>query len=92
MLVVGGVAEAGLWLMHQMTDEPPLACAELYDHATQSFTTVEGCTASDEATGLPAGVYWPAVANDPVYGALVVGGVGAGGDAEAGVAHWPAAQ
>lgn len=92
VLVVGGVAEAGLWLMHQMTAEDPLACPEIYDHATQSFTTVEDCDAGDEATGLPTGVYWPAVASDPTYGALVVGGVGKDGSAESGVAHWPAAQ
>lgn len=67
------------------TPTDPVSCLEIYDPVDGSFTSVDGCDASDDAGGLPGRAYQPGVAYDPDYGVLVVGGAGADGSAVTGV-------
>lgn len=64
----------------------PLSCIEVFDPATTRFTMLGGCTASDDAGGLPGRAVDPMIAVDPERGALVVGGIDAAGSAAVGAA------
>jgi hypothetical protein len=63
----------------------PISCIEVYDPESGVFTSVEDCTAEDDAGGLPGRAYEPQVAYDPAYGVLIVGGIDATGGAASGV-------
>lgn len=63
----------------------PISCVEIYDPESGTFTSVDGCTASDDAGGLPGRAYEPQVAYDPDYGVLIVGGIDGTGSAASGV-------
>jgi hypothetical protein len=58
-----------------------MACAEIFDPASETFTEVDLCTDATEASTLPARAFLQASAVDPAHGALLVGGIGAGGEA-----------
>ncbi|MFN7142368.1 MAG: hypothetical protein ACK4YP_01215 [Myxococcota bacterium] len=81
VLIVGGAESYNA----VATPADPVSCLEIYDPVDGSFTSVDGCDASDDAGGLPGRAYEPAVAYDPDYGVLVVGGSGADGSAVTGV-------
>jgi hypothetical protein len=53
-----------------------IACAEIFDPETEEFTAVEPCGTGSAAATLPERTLLPAAASDPVYGALVAGGIG----------------
>ena len=53
-----------------------IACAEIFDPETEVFTAVEPCGPGSAAATLPERTLLPAAASDPVYGALVAGGIG----------------
>lgn len=53
-----------------------IACAEIFDPETEEFTAVEPCGPGSAAATLPERTLLPALASDPVYGALVAGGIG----------------
>lgn len=63
----------------------PVSCVELYDPPTGTFSSIDGCTAGDDAGGLPGRAYEPQIAYDPDYGVLVVGGLDGAGSASAGL-------
>ena len=52
-----------------------LPCVEIFDPDTESFTALSACGASSETGTLPAPVALPAVAHDPVFGTLILGGL-----------------
>ena len=74
-VIAGGYSQAGL--IWQKSDGKALACAELYtvEGGLTPIPGDEGCVAGDEVGALPAAVGYPAVAVDPSYGILLVGGV-----------------
>lgn len=74
VLVLGGVTEV---LGSYPSGLNSMACAEIYDPATETFTELDACDPDDEAASLPAQVSMPAVASDPQYGVIVVGGLDA---------------
>jgi hypothetical protein len=51
----------------------PSACAEVYDLASNSWELIQPC--SGDLGALSAPVHRPSVAYDPVYGALILGGL-----------------
>lgn len=72
VLIVGGAAS-----YNPLTPpDDPFSCAEVFDPETAAFTTLEGCTAADDAGGLASRAFQPAIAVDPERGVLAVGGVG----------------
>ncbi len=82
VLIIGG-AES-----YNIAEPPsdPLSCLEIYEPTDGSFTAIDGCDPSADAGGLPGRAYLPAVAYDPDYGVLIVGGLGPPPGAQAGVA------
>ena len=73
VLVVGGITEVEGPLL---VADTAMACAEIFDPATQAFTPVdEGCTASSPAGFADQPTLLPSVAADDRLGAVVVGGL-----------------
>lgn len=74
-VIAGGYSQAGL--VWQTSDGKALACAELYtvEGGLEPVPGDEGCAPGDEVGALPDAVGYPAVAVDPSYGVLLVGGV-----------------
>ena len=70
VLVAGGAS--GLTNLGTNVREPS-ACAEVYDLASNSWELIQPC--SGDLGALPAPVHRPSVAYDPVYGALILGGL-----------------
>lgn len=63
-----------------------VTCLELYNPVGGTFESVDDCNDDDGAGGLSGGAYMPQLAYDPDYGVLIVGGIGADGAADNGVA------
>lgn len=72
VMLVGGVTEAAGPFPNSDT---AMACAEIFDPETEKFAPVDTCDPEDETASLPSRVSLPAVAVDPSYGVLVVGGL-----------------
>ncbi len=58
-----------------------IACAELFNPSTETFTPIDTCDAAMDAATLPARSFLQAAAVDPIHGALIVGGIGSDGNA-----------
>jgi hypothetical protein len=52
-----------------------IACAEVFDPDSFGFSPLSGCTSSSSAGDLSLPTSFPSVDSDPVFGALVVGGM-----------------
>jgi hypothetical protein len=61
-------------------DPLTLSCASVFDPETGAFTELFGC---------PSATEWPAMASDPVFGAIAVGGLSAPSISSEGVAFFP---
>lgn len=72
VMLVGGVTEASGPFPNS---DAGLACAEIFDPETEKFAPVDSCDPSDETASLPSRLSMPAVAVDPSYGVLVIGGL-----------------
>ncbi|MBK7757820.1 MAG: hypothetical protein IPI35_15760 [Deltaproteobacteria bacterium] len=74
-VIAGGYNQAGL--IWQVSAGKAIPCAELYtvEGGLQPVPGDEDCAAGDEVGALPDAVGYPAVAVDPSYGVLLVGGV-----------------
>ncbi len=81
VLVVGGSTEWGPWSFPAGT----LACVERFEPSGDRFVTLTGCDEGNEAGDLPGRASEPAVASDPAYGTLIVGGTGNAAAAQTGV-------
>jgi len=81
VLVAGGAAEWGPY----GTPDGSLACLERFQPGADRFVPVGDCTGSMESADLPGRASEPAIATDPVYGTLIVGGRGTGDAAQPGV-------
>jgi len=53
-----------------------LACAEIFDPESESFSAVDPCGAGTASATLPERTLLPAMASDADYGALIAGGIG----------------
>ncbi|MFZ5482526.1 MAG: Kelch repeat-containing protein [Myxococcota bacterium] len=69
-----------------------VSCLEVFDPATASFTSIDACTANDEAGGLPGPSFQPELVVDPVRGALVVGGLDSSRSAQSSVSVFVSAS
>ena len=79
VLIAGGAAS------YRLTGIPDdaVACMEIFDPGDNTFT-LEGECAPDGSSGVMSAPAWrPAVASDPRYGPLFVGGAYAGASGEA---------
>ncbi len=81
VLVVGGASTHDPFAL--TTDA--LSCLELFDPSTSAFTVLGGCDETSDSVGLPGRSNGPAVAVDPVWGALIVGGSDGAGKAQSAV-------
>ncbi|MCK6524964.1 hypothetical protein L6R49_26470 [Myxococcota bacterium] len=74
-VIAGGYSQAGL--VWQSSAGKAIPCGEVYtvEGGLKPVTGDEGCAAGDEVGALPDAVGYPAVAVDPSYGILLVGGV-----------------
>jgi hypothetical protein len=82
-LIVGGVSgidpdapregvDNGLLYDHAKA----IACAEIFDPDTETFTTLQSCGPLSTNATLPERTLLPSVAVDPIYGAVIAGGIG----------------
>jgi hypothetical protein len=53
-----------------------IACAEIFDPETETFSAVDPCGPGSATATLPERTLLAAMASDPRYGALVAGGIG----------------
>jgi hypothetical protein len=81
VLIIGGAQTYNV----TMPAEDPVSCLEIYDPTDGTFTSVDGCEATDDSGGLLAPTQLVQAAYDPDYGVLIVGGIGADGSAQDGV-------
>jgi len=83
VLIVGGVsgidagaaregADNGLLYDHAKA----IACAEIFDPETETFTALESCGPLSTNATLPERTLMPAIAVDATYGAMIAGGIG----------------
>jgi hypothetical protein len=83
VLIVGGVSgidpgaaregnDNGLLYDHAMA----IACGEVFDPVTDTFSELEACGPMSTNATLPERTLLPSVAVDPIYGAVIAGGVG----------------
>lgn len=82
VLVFGGITHTELGMFQDAASA--IACAEIFDPETETFTPVSGalgtCDGESESGPLPARVAFPAFAADPDYGVAVFGGLGPDSD------------
>ena len=84
VLIVGGVS--GISHDHTAREEDyngllydhaeALACVEIFDPETESFTMVDACMQMKPEGTLPQRTLMTSIATDPIYGALINGGIG----------------
>jgi hypothetical protein len=86
VLVAGGANEAGNYFIYYNAE--PLACAEIYDPQTDSWTEVMTCNVDDAEASLPLGMVRPGFDADPGYGVFLAGGHNRDGDALSGAAYF----
>jgi hypothetical protein len=53
-----------------------LACAEIFDPETETFSAIDPCGPGSSSATLPERTLMPAVAADPTVGAIIAGGIG----------------
>ena len=66
----------------------PLACAEIYDPQTDTWTEVMSCNEGNSEASLPLAINRPAFDVDPSYGVLIAGGHTRDGTAVSGAAYF----
>ena len=57
-----------------------IACAEVFDPDTETFTEVETCLEGDLSASLPTQTLLAGAAQDPVHGVLIIGGMNLAGE------------
>ena len=60
-------------LLYDAADALP--CVEIFDPVTTSFTALSACNAGSTSGALPSPVALPTIADDPVFGTLITGGL-----------------
>jgi hypothetical protein len=75
---VGPTTSTGDGVMFHPSDA--MACAELFDPTTETFTEIDICEPETEASSLPTQVMLQQAAIDPVQGVLLMGGIGTDGN------------
>lgn len=73
VLVVGGTTRYDL----DGFGGDALSCLEVFDPQTSAFSLVGSCDEDDDAGGMAGRAAYPAVASDPLWGAVIAGGVAA---------------
>lgn len=86
ILVAGGANEASNYFVY--FNPEPLACAEIYDPQSDTWTEVMACSKEDTEASLPFGMVRPGFDADPNYGVLLAGGHGEDGIALNGAAYF----
>ncbi|MFT5684622.1 MAG: hypothetical protein ACI8RZ_005566, partial [Myxococcota bacterium] len=86
ILVAGGANEAGNYFIY--FNPEPLACAEIYDPQSDTWTEVLDCDKNDAEASLPFGMVRPGFDSDPNYGVLLAGGHDEDGNALTGAAYF----
>ena len=76
VLIAGGTSTGDSWYWDT---SDAIACAEIYDPATDSFTEIDVCDSSSTEASLPEGTALPEVAVDENLGAVILGGFSSGG-------------
>ncbi len=74
VLVVGGVRMASEVPYGEQNAADPLACGEIFNLSDGSWEPADSCAAGDTSGVLKGRTVWPLVANDPDFGAVIMGG------------------
>jgi hypothetical protein len=74
-----GTGPAGLYWATAYDPGAAVACAEIFDPETDTFTPIDPCLEEDTSASLPARSMLLGGAVDPVHGAVLMGGVDLGG-------------
>jgi hypothetical protein len=77
VLIVGGATQTDSLFWRSLDS---VACAELFDPASESFTLVDACNEDSASASLPEPTSFPMIATAPEHGVLIVGGMSASGD------------
>ncbi len=88
VLVVGGAAEVSDIPFSDNYSGEPMACGEIFDLATRSWTSADGCLAGDASGALEVRSISPVVGNDPDHGAVIMGGATVNWSATQTVGFW----
>lgn len=74
VLIAGGTGASSLFYADDVDDSgPALACVEVFSEEG-GLSLLDGCSPNDTTSTLPASAVQPALAYDPLFGVLLVGG------------------